>query len=389
MAASEDIVIAGYSETPVRFRSGRSAYDLAGEALARLLESTGVEKKAIDGMSVTVPLSEAPNPFFSVYMSEALGLSPTWLNYGGIGGCSATGGVARAISAIRDGYCEVALVLSSDAPSTSWRSDYAAFRGEFQDPVGVQGPPAMFGLLMSRYAHQYGLKEEALGKIAVTQRQHALLNDNALEKFKKPLSMEDYLASRVVADPLRIFDSVMFCDGANAFLVMKRSRAASMGIKKMVRPAAYAELTNVNGDEACPDITKTGFSRIAPKVFERAGLKPSDIDMFQPYDDFTIAVLMQFEDFGFCARGEGSDFVLETDISYKGTLPLNTGGGQISAGQPGLASGGLNLAEAVRQLFGEGGQRQVKEPKNALVTGIGVIPYGRNWGTSAAMILEV
>ncbi len=383
-----DIVIAGYSETPVVFRSGRSAYDFAGEALAALIESTGIDKDIIDGMSVTVPLSEASNPFFAVYMADALGISPTWLNYGGIGGCSATGGVARAMSAIRDGYCEVALVLSADAPSTSWRANYGAFRGEFQDPVGVQGPPAMFGLLMNRYAYQYDLKEEALAKIATVQREHALLNDNALEKFKKPMTKEDYLSSRVVADPLRMLDSVMFCDGANAFLVMTQARANQIGLKKTVRPAAYAELTNVNGNQSCPDITETGFARIAPKVFAKAGLKPSDISMFHPYDDFTIAVLMQFEDFGFCERGEGSDFILANDISYQGNIPLNTGGGQISAGQPGLASGGLNLAEAVRQLFGEGGKRQVKAPKTALVTGIGVIPYGRNWGTSAAMILE-
>lgn len=385
---SKDIVIAGYSETPVAFKSGRSAYDYAGEALAGLIESTGIEKDAIDGLSVTVPLSEAPNPFFAVYVTEALGMSPTWLNYGGIGGCSATGGVARAISAIRDGYCEVAAVISSDAPSTRWGANYGAFRGEFQDPVGVQGPPAMFGLLMNRYEHQYKLNYDALAKIAMVQREHALLNDNALPKFKTPMSKEDYYKSRVIADPLRVLDSVMFCDGANAFLVMKQERAQQLGIKKTVRPAAYAELTNVNGNKATPDITETGFSHIAPKVFGKAGLKPQDISMFQPYDDFTIAVLMQFEDFGFCKRGEGSDFVLSNDISYKGNIPLNTGGGQISAGQPGLASGGLNLAEAIRQLFGEGGQRQVKNPKNALVTGIGVIPYGRNWGTSAAMIVE-
>ncbi|HWW49661.1 MAG TPA: thiolase family protein [Xanthobacteraceae bacterium] len=387
--AKSDIVIAGYAETPVQFRSGRSAYDFAGEALAQLIERTGIEKSAIDGMSVTVPLSECANPFFAVYMAEGLGLSPTWLNYGGIGGCSATGGVSRAMSAIRDGHCEVAVVMSADAPSTRWNANYAAYRGEFQDPVGVQGPPAVFGLLMSRYAHQYNLKPEALAKIAITQRNHALLNENALEKFRKPLSEEDYFNSRMVADPLRVLDSVMFCDGANAFLVMTRQKAEEMGIKKYVYPTAYAELTNVNGADPLADITETGFSKIAPKVFAQSGLKPSDISMFQPYDDFTIAVLMKFEDFGFCGRGEGSDFVLNTDLSFRGTLPLNTGGGQISAGQPGLASGGLNLAEAVRQLFGEGGERQIKNPKNALVTGIGVIPFARNWGTSAAMILEV
>lgn len=387
-AKKRDIVIAGYSETPIGFKTGRSAYDLAGEALAKLLAATRIEKDLIDGMSVTAPLSECPNPFFAVYMAEALGLTPTWLNYGGIGGCSATGGVARAASAIRDGMCEVALVISADAPSTSWRANYGAYRSEFQDPPGVQGPPATFGLLMSRYHHQFGIKSQALGKIAITQRQHALHNDNAYAKFKTPITMEDYEKSRVIADPLRLLDCVMFCDGANAFLVTSEARARSLGLGKMVYPTAYAEITNFNGNRSCPDITETGFAAVAPKVYQQSGLGPKDIRMFQPYDDFTIAVMMKFEDFGFCKRGQGSDFTLDTDLSIKGTLPLNTGGGQISAGQPGLASGGLNLAEAVRQMFGEGGGRQIDNPKNALVTGIGVIPYARNWGTSAAMILE-
>ena len=124
--AKSDIVIAAYSETPVRFKSGRSAYDLAGEAFAQLVERSGVAKSEIDGLSVTVPLSECSNPFFAVYMAEALGISPTWMNYGGTGGCSATGGVARAMSAIRDGHCEVALVMSADAPSTRWAANYGA-----------------------------------------------------------------------------------------------------------------------------------------------------------------------------------------------------------------------------------------------------------------------
>ncbi|NQV60019.1 MAG: thiolase family protein, partial [Alphaproteobacteria bacterium] len=174
--SKDSVVIAGYSETPVAFKSGRSAYDFAGEAFAGLLEATGMAKAMVDGLSVTVPLSECANPFFAVYMAEALGLSPSWLNYGGIGGCSATGGVARAASAIRDGQCEVAVVLSADAPSTNWAANYGAWRGEFQDPVGIMGPPAAFGLLMSRYEHQYGLNYEALAKIAITQREGALLN---------------------------------------------------------------------------------------------------------------------------------------------------------------------------------------------------------------------
>lgn len=388
MSSKQDLVIAGFAETKIEFKSGRSAYDLAGEAFSQLLERTGVALEDIDGLSVTTALSEASNPFFAVYMTEALGVQPSWLNYGGIGGCSATGGVARAMSAIRDGMCKLAVVISADGASTDWRSNYGAYRPEFQDPPGVQGPPASFGLLMSRYAHQYGLDPKALGKIAITQREHALHNENALAKFKKPLTMDEYLASRVIADPLRILDSVMFCDGANAFLVTTAEHAKALGIDKTVRPVAYAEVTNFNGRDPVADITQSGFTKIGPEVLHKAGMRPRDVRMFQPYDDFTIAVLMKFEAFGFCERGQGSRFTLETNLSFDGDLPLNTGGGQISAGQPGLASGGLNLAEAVRQMFGEGGGRQVKDPRNALVTGIGVIPYGRNWSVSSAMILE-
>ncbi len=117
-------------------------------------------------------------------------------------------------------------------------------------------------------------------------------------------------------------------------------------------------------------------------------MTPKDIRMIQPYDDFLIAILLTFEHIGFCGRGEGSDFILNTDLSYKGKLPLNTSGGQISAGQPGLAGGGLNLVEGVRQMFGEAGERQVSDPRNCMVTGIGGIPYGRNWAVANVLILE-
>jgi acetyl-CoA acetyltransferase len=127
---------------------------------------------------------------------------------------------------------------------------------------------------------------------------------------------------------------------------------------------------------------------VGPEALKKAGMSPNNVDMFHPYDDFLIAMLFQLEQIGFCKRGEGSDFLLNTDLSPKGKLPINTGGGQISAGQPGLAGGGVNMVEAVRQLFGEAGARQVPNAKNALVTGIGVVPYFRNWGSSVAMVME-
>ena len=211
---------------------------------------------------------------------------------------------------------------------------------------------------------------------------------NGDEGLRKPISVEDYLTSRVVSTPLRLLDSVMPCDGGNAILITTTERAKKMGVKKMVHPISYAEIVNFNIREQLPDITETGFSVIGPQALEKAAMSTDDIDMFHPYDDFLIAEMLQLEQIGFCGRGEGSDYLLSTDLSPTGELPINTGGGQISAGQPGLAGGQLNLIEAVRQLFNEATDRQISDPSTAMVTGIGTIPYVRNWGNSAVLILE-
>jgi acetyl-CoA acetyltransferase len=171
-------------------------------------------------------------------------------------------------------------------------------------------------------------------------------------------------------------------------LITSTERAKAMGLENLVYPVAYSEITNFEPGDPNPDVTETGFATVGPDVFTKAGMSPDDIDMFHPYDDFLIAMMLQMEQIGFCGRGEGSDFILGTDMSPTGTLPVNTGGGQISAGQPGLGGGGVNLTEAIRQLMGEATGRQVTDAKNALVTGIGVIPYFRNWGSSNCMILE-
>lgn len=388
MIKNHDIAIIGYGETKIDLRTGRSSYDLAGEIMEHILNQTGIDKKEIDGLAICETMSETGNPFWSVFMCEMLGLTPAWTQVTGLGGASTVGNVARAAAAIRDGMCETVLVIASDAQSSSRGTEQGGQRIEFQYPTGLRGPVGVFGLLTRRYRHQYSLRDEALAKLAVTQRNHALMNPNACPKLRVPITEADYLKSKVVSEPLRILDSVMVCDGANGLLVTTTENARRLGMKKWVHPVAYAEITNHKGTELTADITETGFTVVGPRALARAGMTPRDIRMFHPYDDFLIAMILQFEQIGFCGRGEGSDFVLATDLSYKGTLPLNTSGGQISAGQPGLAGGGLHLVEAVRQMFGEAGERQVSDPRNAMVTGIGVIPYARNWGVSNVLILE-
>ena len=224
-------------------------------------------------------------------------------------------------------------------------------------------------------------------RASVGQRNGAVVNENAYERFRKPITVDDYLTSREVSTPLRLLDSVMFCDGANGLVMMRTDRARELGFENRVYPFAYSEITNFACAEQTPDITETGFSVAGPEALAKAGMSPADIAMFHPYDDFLIAVMLKLEQIGFCERGRGSQFLRDTDISPTGALPINTGGGQIGCGQPGLAGGGVNLVEAVRQLMGEAGARQVPDPANALVTGIGVIPYGRSWGSSNALVL--
>lgn len=384
----KDIAIIGYGETPVVLRGGRSSYELAAEVMEQILVRTGIDKREIDGLAISETMSETGNPFWGVYMCEMLGLSPSWMQLNGLGGASSIGGIARAAAAIRDGMCETVLVLASDAQSSGKTPEQGAQRHEFMYPVGLKGPVGAFGLLSERYRHQYGLDDRALAKLAVTQRNHALMNPNGCEKLRKPLTEEDYLNSKYVSTPIRMLDSVMVCDGANGVLVTSTENARRLGARKMIHPIGYGEITNFNGAARQPDITVSGFSVAGPKALRQAGMRPADVRMIMPYDDFLIALIITLEDIGFCEKGKGARFVLDTDLSHRGTLPLNTSGGQISAGQPGLAGGGLNLVEGVRQMFEEAGQRQVSDPRNCMVTGIGVIPYGRNWGVSNVMILE-
>jgi acetyl-CoA acetyltransferase len=385
---SDDIVIVGYAELKNELKSNRSVYALAAEVLSKIITSTNLEKSAIDGFCAASSLTEGNHLFYGAQLTESLSLSLNWFMTTSNGGTAVLSGVAAAAAALREGRCNVALVLGVDAPSTANLLKMGAYWDDFQSPTGVLRPPAQFGLLMRAYQLTYHLDSRSLGKIAVTQRTGALANDNALARLKRPLTLDEYLESRYVAEPLRLLDSVMFCDGGNAVMLTTERHAGTLGLKKMARIAGYAERTGHLSAQAMPDVLETGFSVAGPKAMTQAGLSHDRVSMLQCYDDFTIAVLMQLEELGFCKRGGSSDYISSHDFSPAGDLPLNTGGGQLSAGQPGLAGGGLILVEAVRQLFGEAGSRQIAAPANALVTGIGAIPYARNWLMSSVMVLE-
>lgn len=385
--ALHDAAIVAYGETKIVPVSDHDIWALGADILEQLLDRTGFEKGEIDGLILSSSMTGAGNAFWSQATADALALELDFCQTVDIGGCSPLGAVARAAAAIDAGLATTVLCLYADTAVAESNARGRAFQQEWTAPLGYGGPPAAFGFITRYYEETYGLDYRALGKLAVTQRAHAVLNDLACEKLRKPITVEEYLGSRMISDPVRLLDSVMPCDGASGLLVTGRRSAERRGLTRCAVPVGYGERTNYQAAQAIVDPTETGHRVAGAKCFAQAGMKPADIASFHPYDDFIIAILMQLEMLGFCAHGQGSAFVRETDFGFAGDLPLNTGGGQISAGQAGLAGGGTNLVEAVRQLFGEGGARQVKDRRNALVTGIGGIPYGRNWNSSAAMIL--
>jgi len=230
---------------------------------------------------------------------------------------------------------------------------------------------------------QYGTKLEQLAKLAITCRKHAQMNPNAL--LKDDLTVNDYINSRLISDPIRLFDCVMRCSGAVAIVVASQEVAKRLG-KEGIHVGPAAECINYQVRENLPDKLTTGFKVIGEKLFQTAD--PKTIDFLQLYDDYPIAILMTLEDLGYCQKGKGGEFIEKTDFLVGGDLPINTGGGQLSCGQPGLAGGHMLVAEAVRQLRGEAGKRQVVNAERGLVTGIGWLAYCRNVGCTAAFILE-
>lgn len=385
--ALHDAAIVGYAETKIVPKSDRDVWELGAEILENVLDRTGFEKGEIDGLILSSSMTGSGNCFWSQTTADQLALEVDFCQTVDIGGCSPVGALARAAAAIDAGLCTTVLCLYADTQSAETNQRQRHFQGEWTVPVGLMGPPAAFGFITNRYEHQFGLDYAMLGKLAVAQRDHAVLNDNACEKLRKPITIDDYVNSRMIADPVRLLDSVMVCDGASGLLVTSRKNAERKGLTKIVTPVGYGERTTYRASEAIVDVTESGHMVAGQRAFAQAGMKPAEIASFHPYDDFIIAMMIQMEMLGFCGHGQGCNFIRERDFTFRGDLPLNTGGGQISAGQCGLAGGGTNLIEAVRQLFGEGGPRQVANTRNALVTGIGGIPYARNWNSSVVMIL--
>jgi acetyl-CoA acetyltransferase len=378
----DQVAVAVPVTVPYERFSIRGAHWFMARALKQLIDGAGIAKADVDGLCVA---SFTLNPDTAVGLTQHLGLSPRWLDHVPMGGASGIVSLRRAARAVEAGDAEIVACIAGDTNHVdSFRLNTATFSMFAQDavyPYGAGGPNTSFAFLTAYYMRTYGAKPEDFGKLCVAQRGNALRYPHAL--FKKPLTLDEYVTARLVADPLRLFDCVMPCAGAEAFLVMSADRAKKLGLPH-VRLAAAIERHNAFPDDPIQD--RGGWAMDRDHLYQTAGVGPADIDLVEVYDDYPVISVMQIEDLGFCGKGEAPEFIRRHSFEVDGSFPLNTSGGQLSVGQAGAAGGTLGIVEAIRQLTGQTLGGRVKNARHALVSGFGMINFDRGLCTGAAIL---
>ncbi|HEV8342494.1 MAG TPA: thiolase family protein [Candidatus Binatia bacterium] len=375
------VCFVGYGSTEYSRKSEEPLLWHYAQAIGNALDQTGLKKSDIRGFSVTTQAS----PDYSPHVAEQLGLELDWVLNGDYGGAGGVCSVRRAADAIEAGHLDVAVLIGGNSfdKSVAHQRPLEYQRANYVDVYGYGGPNTLMALIQRLHMEQFGTTLEQIGKIAVAQRANARENPQAL--LRDPMSMEDYLKSRMISDPIRLFDCVMPCSGAECVVLTSEEKAKQI-TDKLVYLVTDAEKVQYDVGNMLPDKTTFGIKIVGERLFSE--VRRDQIDLFEIYDDYPIAVMIQIEDLGYCNKGEGGKSVEAHDLTHKGDFPVNTGGGQLSVGQAGLAGGFLHIVEALRQLRGEAGPRQVKKAERALVTGIGWLNYGRNLGTTAGLIME-
>jgi acyl-CoA synthetase (AMP-forming)/AMP-acid ligase II/acetyl-CoA acetyltransferase len=377
-----DVVLAAPVTVPYVRYSVRNAHWFVAQTLSRLIQESGLDKADIDGLSLG---SFTLAPDTAIGLTQHLGVTVRWLDHVPLGGACGIVAMRRALRAVQAGDAEVVACIGADTHHVdSFRQSLGSFSVFARDavlPYGSGGPNANFAFLTSYYMRAYGATREDFGKICVAQRANALGYPHAL--FKKSLTLEEYLGARLIADPIRLFDCVMPCAGAEGFLVMTRQRAEALGLP-YVRVRSTCERHNAFPDD--PIQMRGGWVLDREQLYGAAGVEPSDIDFVETYDDYPVMSVIQLEDLGFCGKGEGPEFIRRHSFSTDGTFPLNTSGGQLSVGQAGCAAGFLGLVESIRQLAGRNLAHPVADARFGLAVGFGMITYDRGLCAAAAIL---
>jgi acetyl-CoA acetyltransferase len=362
---SRTVAIAGVAESDeIGLTPNKSSLQLHAEAAHNALADAGLSVKDVDGLFTA--------GFSTLATAEYMGINPRYTDSTSVGGSSFDIHVAHALAAINAGYCEMALITHGQVGRSSRGGpspDINLPGPQFETPYGIIGAPINYAIACTRYMHQYGEQRtrEALAEIAVATRKWAQMNPKAM--MRDPMSFDDYHNSRWIAWPFHLLDCCLVTDAGAAVVVTSAARARDLP-KKPVWVLGAAEYHDHSLMSQMPDMTVHPAKDAGQRAFEMAGLKPSDIDLTMIYDSFTYTVLMCLESLGYCGPGEGPDLVKGQRTAPGGDFALNTSGGGLSYTHPGMY-GIFLLVEAVRQLRGECGERQLPNCKTALANGSG------------------
>ncbi len=359
------VAIVGVAESDIgQVAEGMSVIDLMAQGVQRSLQNCGLTLADVDGVFAASGQSRMP----STALCEYLHLQPRVQDCTMMGGSSFMTHVAHAQAALEAGLCEVAVIAYGSTQRSAGRRNVAPREfNPYETPFRPVMPASAYALAASRHMYKFGTTREQLAQIAVAARQWALMNPAAWEKA--PLTVAEVLASRMVSHPLTVRDCCLVTDGGGALVMTTAARARTLR-----QPPAYVlgvgECISHQAISSMPDLTVTGAARSGALAYAMAGLGAKDMDVVQVYDAFTISTLLFLEDLGFCAKGEGGAFAASGAIAPGGSLPVNTSGGGLSYCHPGMF-GLFVLIEAVRQLRGQCGARQVAGAETAIAHGNG------------------
>ncbi|MFI5322935.1 MAG: thiolase family protein [Thermodesulfobacteriota bacterium] len=376
MLKKNKIVIAGVGETEQGKIPDKSSFHFLSLASKLAIEDAGIKKSDVDGLVTAFSLVEHTFMHCTTF-ADYFGLKPRFFSSIAVGGATAVWMVAEAAMAIASGQAEVVLCVRGDNTLSGISSSgmVALIRemchAEFEFPYGLTTPGG-YALAAQRYLHDFGATREHLAAVAVTMRKHAALKENAMNK--EPLTVEDVINSRVIAEPLTKYDCSIISDGGAAFIITTEAKAKELGIKNplaylwgMGQGYSHQYLTTLRDLNQIYNAIESSGQR----AFQTAGIGPKDIDVAFLYDCFTITVLLEFEGLGFVPKGEGGPFALEGRMEIGKDLPVNTHGGLLSQAHLGAMH---HVVEATIQLRGAAaGPRQVKDAEVALVHGNGGI----------------
>ncbi len=374
------VAIVGAYEHPTRWAPDKTMFQIHAESARGALEDAGLRLADVDGYCTS-----GVGPIGALAMAEHLNLQPRYVDSTSIGGSSFVAHVTHAAAAISAGLSEVVLITYGSTASSDRFAvgTGGGFAGDPPDYFEAPFGPTVVGsyaLVAQRHMHEYGTRPEQLAEIAVTIRRHAALNPAA--KFRDPISIDDVLASRVVSSPLHLLDCCIITDGGGAVVVTSEERARDLKQNPIAILGGSEALCHTAAGKR--DLTRIAAAQSGPRAMQMAGVTQADIDMCMIYDSFTITVLTTLEDLGFCKKGEGGAFVENGRIGLGGQLPVNTDGGGLSSNHPGMR-GMFLLIEAVKQLRGECGPRQVKDCGIALCHGTGGMLGLRHSGATVVL----